>query len=31
MVVDNGVVMKLEIEEPVFDHDGTSAAWMLRG
>lgn len=31
MVVDNGVVMKLEIEEPVFDHDGTSAACFLRG
>ena len=31
MVVDNGVVKKLEVEKTVFDHDGTSAACMLRG
>ena len=31
MVVDNGVVKKLDVEKTVFDHDGTSAACMLRG
>lgn len=31
MIVDDGVVTKLEIEKSVFDHDGTSAACMLRG
>ena len=29
MVVDDGVVKKLEVEKTVFDHDGTSAACML--
>ncbi len=31
MVVDNGVVKKLSVEETVFDHNGTSAACMLHG
>jgi peroxiredoxin len=31
MIVDDGVVKKLEVEKTVFDHDGTSAACMLRG
>jgi glutaredoxin/glutathione-dependent peroxiredoxin len=31
MVVDDGVVKKLEVEKTVFDHDLTSAACMLRG
>lgn len=31
MIVDKGVVTKLEVEKSVFDHDGTSAACMLRG
>ena len=30
MVVDGGVVKKLEVEKTVFDHDATSAACMLR-
>lgn len=30
MVVEDGVVKKLEVEKTVFDHDGTSAACMLR-
>ena len=29
MVVDDGVVKKLEVEKTVFDHDGSSAACML--
>lgn len=31
MVVDNGVVKKLDVEKTVFDHEGSSAACMLRG
>lgn len=30
MVIDDGVVAKLEIEKTVLDHDGSSAACMLR-
>ena len=30
MVVEDGVVKKLEVEKTVFDHDGSSAACMLR-
>ena len=31
MVVEDGVVTKLEVEKSVLDHDGSSAACMLRG
>jgi glutaredoxin/glutathione-dependent peroxiredoxin len=31
MVVDNGIVKKLDVEKTVFDHDGTSAVCMLKG
>lgn len=31
MVVEDGVVKKLDVEKTVFDHDGTSAVYMLRG
>jgi glutaredoxin/glutathione-dependent peroxiredoxin len=30
MVVEDGVVQKLDVEKTVFDHDGTSAVCMLR-
>ena len=30
MVVDDGIVTKLEVEKSVLDHDGSSAACMLR-
>jgi glutaredoxin/glutathione-dependent peroxiredoxin len=30
MVVDDGVVQKIDVEKSVFDHDGTSAVCMLR-
>ncbi len=30
MVVEDGVVKKLDVEKTVFDHDGTSAVCMLR-
>lgn len=31
MVVEDGVVKKLDVEKTVFDHDGSSALCMLRG
>jgi peroxiredoxin len=31
MIVEDGVVKKLDVEKTVFDHDGTSAVCMLRG
>lgn len=31
MIIEDGVVKKLDVEKTVFDHDGTSAACMLRG
>ena len=31
MVVENGVVTKLDVEKSVLDHDGSSAVCMLRG
>ena len=31
MVVEDGVVTKLDVEKSVFDHDGSSALCMLRG
>ena len=31
MVVEDGVVKKLDVEKTVFDHDGSSAVCMLRG
>jgi peroxiredoxin len=31
MIVEDGVVKKLDVEKAVFDHDGSSAVCMLRG